>query len=104
MFGYSHAQRPSDERLLEILIAAAGGDFTPYDHFLQGLTDKTYWEIKADYKQFVELLHETADLFNVNVAAICLVPNAFSKLSRCVVEGRVEWTASSGTVKRIGVE
>lgn len=42
MYGYSHAQRPSYERLMEILIAAAKGHFTPYNHFLQGLTDKTY--------------------------------------------------------------
>jgi len=29
---------------------------------------------KADYQQFIDLLQETADLFNVNVAAFCLMP------------------------------
>jgi REP element-mobilizing transposase RayT len=29
---------------------------------------------KADYQQFIDLLKETADLFNVNVAAFCLIP------------------------------
>jgi hypothetical protein len=29
---------------------------------------------KADYQQFIVLLKETADLFNVNVAACCLMP------------------------------
>ena len=29
---------------------------------------------KADYQQFIDLLKETADLFNVNIAAYCLMP------------------------------
>ena len=29
---------------------------------------------KADYQQFINLLKETADLFNVRVAAFCLMP------------------------------
>jgi hypothetical protein len=29
---------------------------------------------KADYQQFIDLLQETADLFNVNVSAYCQMP------------------------------
>jgi REP element-mobilizing transposase RayT len=29
---------------------------------------------KADHQQFIDLLQETAELFNVNVAAFCLMP------------------------------
>ncbi|CAB1065784.1 hypothetical protein D1BOALGB6SA_10583 [Olavius sp. associated proteobacterium Delta 1] len=29
---------------------------------------------KADYQQFIDLLQETADLFNVDMAAFCLMP------------------------------
>jgi len=32
---------------------------------------------KADYQQFIDLLQETAELFNVNVAAICLMPTHY---------------------------
>ena len=32
---------------------------------------------KADYQQFINLLQETAVLFNVNVAAYCLMPNHY---------------------------
>ncbi|MGD8664642.1 MAG: transposase [Desulfobacterales bacterium] len=47
---------------------------------------------KADYQQFVDLLKETADLFNVNVAAYCLMPTHYhlmvqtpdANLSRCM--------------------
>jgi REP element-mobilizing transposase RayT/succinate dehydrogenase flavin-adding protein (antitoxin of CptAB toxin-antitoxin module) len=47
---------------------------------------------KTDYQQFVDLLQETADLFNVNVAAYCLMPNHYhlmlqtpdANLSRCM--------------------
>jgi REP element-mobilizing transposase RayT len=47
---------------------------------------------KADYQQFIDLLQETADLFNVNVAAYCLIPNHYhlmvqtpdANLSRCM--------------------
>ena len=46
---------------------------------------------KADYQQFFDLLQETADLFNVNVAAYCLMPTHYhlmlqtpgANLSRC---------------------
>ena len=47
---------------------------------------------KADYLQFIDLLQETADLFNVNVAAFCLMPTHYhlllqtpdANLSRCM--------------------
>ena len=47
---------------------------------------------KSDYQQFIDLLRETADLFNVNVAAYCLMPNHYhlmvqtpdANLSRCM--------------------
>jgi len=47
---------------------------------------------KADYQQFIDLLQETADLFNVNVTAHCLMPNHYhlmvqspdANLSRCM--------------------
>jgi REP element-mobilizing transposase RayT len=47
---------------------------------------------KADYQQFIDLLQETADLFNVNVAAYCLMPTHYhlmfqtpdANLSRCM--------------------
>ena len=47
---------------------------------------------KADYQQFIDLLQETADLFNVNVAAYCLMPSHYhlmvhspdANLSRCM--------------------
>ncbi|MBW2633036.1 MAG: transposase [Deltaproteobacteria bacterium] len=47
---------------------------------------------KADYQQFIDLLQETADLFNVNVAAFCLMPTHYhlmvqtpdTNLSRCM--------------------
>jgi putative transposase len=47
---------------------------------------------KADYQQFFDLLQETADLFNVNVAAYCLMPTHYhllvqtpdANLSRCM--------------------
>lgn len=47
---------------------------------------------KADYQQFIDLLQETADLFNVNVAAFCLMPTHYhlmvqtpdANLSRCM--------------------
>jgi hypothetical protein len=29
---------------------------------------------KGDFQQFIDLLQETAELFNVNVAAFCLIP------------------------------
>jgi len=29
---------------------------------------------KADYQQFIDLLQETTELFNVNVVAYCLMP------------------------------
>jgi len=32
---------------------------------------------KADYQQFIDLLQETAELFNVNVAAFCLMPTHY---------------------------
>jgi REP element-mobilizing transposase RayT len=45
-----------------------------------------------DYRQFIDLLIETADLFNVNVAAFCLMPTHYhlmvqtpdANLSRCM--------------------
>jgi len=47
---------------------------------------------KADYQQFISLLQEAADLFNVNVAAYCLMQthyhlllqNLYANLSRCM--------------------
>jgi REP element-mobilizing transposase RayT len=47
---------------------------------------------KADYQQFIDLLQETTDLFNVNVAAYCLIPTHYhlmlqtpdANLSRCM--------------------
>ena len=47
---------------------------------------------KADHQQFINLLQETAELFNVNVAAYCLMPNHYhlmlqtpdANLSRCM--------------------
>ena len=32
---------------------------------------------KADYQQFIDLLQETAELFNVNVAAFSLMPTHY---------------------------
>jgi len=48
--------------------------------------------VKADYQQFIDLLQETAELFNVNVAAYCLMPTHYhlmlqtpeANLSRCM--------------------
>jgi hypothetical protein len=48
MYGYTHIQRPDYTRLMEILIPAAKGDFTLYDDFLRGLSNKTHGEKKAD--------------------------------------------------------
>jgi len=47
---------------------------------------------KADYQQFIDLLQETTDLFNVNVVAYCLMPTHYhlllqtpdANLSRCM--------------------
>ena len=47
---------------------------------------------KADHQQFINLLQETAELFNVNVAAYCLLTNHYhlmlqtpdANLSRCM--------------------
>jgi REP element-mobilizing transposase RayT len=47
---------------------------------------------KADYQQFIDLLQESSDLFNVNVAAFCLMPTHYhlmlqapdATLSRCL--------------------
>jgi putative transposase len=47
---------------------------------------------KADYQQFIDLLKETANLLNVNVAAFCLMPTNYhlmvqtpdTNLSRCM--------------------
>lgn len=47
---------------------------------------------KADYQQFIDLLKETANRFNVNVAAFCLMPTHYhlmiqtpdANLSRCM--------------------
>ena len=47
---------------------------------------------KADYQQFIDLLQETAELFNINVAAYCLMPTHYhlmlqtpgANLSRCM--------------------
>lgn len=47
---------------------------------------------KADYQQFIALLQEIVDLFNVNVAAFCLMPTHYhlmvqtpeANLSRCM--------------------
>ena len=47
---------------------------------------------KADYQQFIDLLQETADLFNISVAAFCLMPTHYhlmvqtpdANLSRCM--------------------
>ena len=47
---------------------------------------------KADYQQFIDLLQEITDLFNINVAAYCLMPTHYhlmlqtpdANLSRCM--------------------
>ena len=47
---------------------------------------------KADYQQFIDLLQEITDLFNINVAAYCLMPTHYhlmlqtpdANLSRCI--------------------
>ncbi len=47
---------------------------------------------KADYQQFIGLLQETTDLFNVKVAAYCMMPTHYhlllqtpdANLSRCM--------------------
>ena len=47
---------------------------------------------KADYQQFIDLLQDTAELFNANVAAFCLMPTHYhlmiqtpdANLSRCM--------------------
>jgi len=47
---------------------------------------------KADYQQFIDLLQETTGMFNVNVAAYCLIPADYrlmlqapdANLSRCM--------------------
>jgi REP element-mobilizing transposase RayT len=47
---------------------------------------------KTDYQQFIDLLQEATDLFNVKVAAYCLLPNHYhlllqtpdADLSRCM--------------------
>jgi putative transposase len=47
---------------------------------------------KADYQKFIDLLQETTELFNVNVAAYCLMPTHYhlmlqtpdANLSRCM--------------------
>jgi len=47
---------------------------------------------KSDYQQFIDLLQETTDLFNVNIAAFCLMPTHYhlmvqtpdANLSRCM--------------------
>jgi REP element-mobilizing transposase RayT len=47
---------------------------------------------KTDYQQFIDLLQETTDLFNVKVAAYCLMPTHYhlllqtpdANLSRCM--------------------
>ena len=47
---------------------------------------------KADYQLFIDLLKEVADLFTVNIAAFCLMPNHYhimvqtpnANLSRCM--------------------
>jgi REP element-mobilizing transposase RayT len=52
---------------------------------------------KADYQQFIDLLKETADLFNINVAAFCLMPTHYhlmvqspdANLSRCMRQLRL---------------
>ncbi|MFZ0451451.1 MAG: transposase [Desulfatiglandaceae bacterium] len=50
------------------------------------------FEDSADYQQFIDLLQETTDLFNVRVAAFCLMPGHYhlllntpdANLSRCM--------------------
>lgn len=39
---------------------------------------------KTDYLQFISLLQETTDLFNVNVAAFCLMPTHLKAVCRGV--------------------
>jgi hypothetical protein len=43
---------------------------------------------KADYQQFIDLLQETADLFNVNVAAFGL--KRYSSVSSAVVRVKIK--------------
>ncbi len=42
LYGYTHIQRPSYLQLMQILIAAAEGDFSLYDDFYQSLTHRTH--------------------------------------------------------------
>ena len=55
--------------------------------------EQIFFVDKADYQQFIDLLQETAELFNVNVAAFCLMPTHYhltlpqtpdANLSRCM--------------------
>jgi len=54
--------------------------------------EQIFFVDKADYQQFIDLLQETAELFNVNVAAFCLMPRHYhlmvqtpdANLSRCM--------------------
>jgi len=46
-----------------------------YHHLMNRARRGTdYFVDKADYHQFIDLLQETEELFNVNVAAFCLMP------------------------------
>lgn len=48
LYGYTHIQRPGYTQLMEILIAAAEGDFALYDDFHQSLIHRTHGKIKAN--------------------------------------------------------
>ena len=47
LYGYTHMQRTGYTQLMEILIAAAEGDFALYDDFHQSLIHQTHGKIKA---------------------------------------------------------
>lgn len=42
--------------------------------------EETLFKDKADYQQFIDIRQEATDLFNVNVAAFCLVSNHYHLL------------------------
>jgi len=48
LYGYSQLQRPGYVQLMEILIAAAKGDFALYDDFFEGLINTTQGEMKVN--------------------------------------------------------
>jgi REP element-mobilizing transposase RayT len=58
----------------------------------RGRRGEHIFDIKADYERFIEVLHETIELFALRVSAYCLMPNHYhllvqtpdANLSRCM--------------------